>query len=129
MSRRPPKNRGEEEFCRLMSEAQHRHIEYPNGNKARIKFAREPFKKFAEIFNTSYNCKGASINKEKLEYAINQDKAKMIVVGYKDGSMYQYPAQAWKKWAETHGTIRDTDYQDKKETTYSIPLKKMEKIQ
>lgn len=106
----------------------HRNVEYPNGNKVRIKFAREPFRKFSKYFShLDYNCMGSSINQKKLREAIEQD-CKMIVVGYNNGSMYQFPAKLWKKWSEKNNTNRETLFQEQREKTYSVPLDKMERI-
>lgn len=106
----------------------HRDVKYPNGLKVRIKFAKKPFEKFPVIHDhVEYSTKGSSMNKEKLQDALDND-CDFIVVGYGDGSIYQYPADMYKEWAEEHDTIRTTQFQNEKERTYSIPLHIMQKI-
>lgn len=102
---------------------------YTNGVKIHFKHSTEPFQKFPQVYqDLDYNSRGSSINKNKLEKAISND-CTFIVIGYRNGAMYRYPAQKYKEFTEKHGTIRQTQYQNQTEKTCSIPLEKMEKLQ
>lgn len=104
--------------------ARHREAVY-SSDRVRVMFKEENFKKFPQIYDhLEFQCPGASINLEELEDAI-ENGCSFIVTGRPDRSLYRYPARLWKKWAEEHQTIRETD---SGEEIASIPLELMEKI-